>query len=811
MKLRFRVVFLSSLLVLLLCAAAPARAQSSLSEGFAAGEADLSPSERAGREIWFFATAGNARFHAYVFPQKLGAAIDWYRILAAEGRDRRFRTWGLINDPDCCVPGSPNCPAQSLEETFGFDWCPGDEDLLAHVGKTGYRDPACDFEDGPLRPGDPHGASDQRQSACDLAFGTSTGALGFRKFPNPRFDHERWQQLNGSLATWEGYRQTIVPYEKGPENPDTRNNRLMDGSIEPPFLVGMACGGCHIAFDPLNPPADPEHPQWDNLSGTVGNQYLRISEMLGSGMPPSSIEWQMIARARPGVVDTSALPNDGVTNPGTMNAIINFGQRPLHEHVVTRWHRASSCPAGAAEGTCWCEPDKPGKCWERLTQTEMVPNILKGGEDSIGFEGAVQRVYFNIGSCSEQCFVNHIPDLRQADPRQRNFGQSPFDIAQCRRDCPNFRALEDRLADVVDFLVTARPSDLYRARGYDDPRDLEIELEAEFGDRAVARGREIYAANCSSCHSSQAGPFDANSDFHGRDAADPTLRTDWLGNDQPTPVTEVGTYDARSLHSNHMASRIWQEFGSATLRERASVENLDELRKSGGRGYYRNVSLLSVWAHAPFLHNNALGPELCGGKDDPLYVSPYVDAEGKPLPPEQTPACSAFDPSVDGRFALFEASMEELLNPDRRLPKITTVSEELIVDIAPRMELGDIDLAFSIRVPPGIPQAAIGNLRHKDLIGDSVLLTIGEDRVRAKYANSLSAPQIDELIAGLRAIRQGVLEDGGGLVKSLGTHWPFVATYYSNSKARIENAGHRFGEDLSDDDKKALIAFLATL
>ncbi|MCC2663257.1 MAG: hypothetical protein K0S35_1179, partial [Geminicoccaceae bacterium] len=36
-------------------------------------------------------------------------------------------------------------------------------------------------------------------------------------------------------------------------------------------------------------------------------------------------------------------------------------------------------------------------------------------------------------------------------------------------------------------------------------------------------------------------------------------------------------------------------------------------------------------------------------------------------------------------------------------------------------------------------------------------------------------------------------------------------TYYSNSRARIENAGHRFGEDLSDADKKALTAFLATL
>ena len=86
------------------------QAQSRLSPGFAAGEAGLTPSERAGREIWFFATAGNDRFHTYVFPQRLGAAIDWYGILNADNRDRRFRTWGLINDPDCCVPGSAGLP-----------------------------------------------------------------------------------------------------------------------------------------------------------------------------------------------------------------------------------------------------------------------------------------------------------------------------------------------------------------------------------------------------------------------------------------------------------------------------------------------------------------------------------------------------------------------------------------------------------------------------------------------------------------------------------------------------------------------------
>jgi len=95
-------------------------------------------------------------------------------------------------------------PAKSLEETYGFDWCPGDGELLKYVGKNGYRDPACDLQDAALDRSDPHAANgkDQRQSPCDLKFGTSTGALGFRKFPNPRFDAAAWRKLNGSLATW---------------------------------------------------------------------------------------------------------------------------------------------------------------------------------------------------------------------------------------------------------------------------------------------------------------------------------------------------------------------------------------------------------------------------------------------------------------------------------------------------------------------------------------------------------------------------------------------------------------------------------
>ena len=40
---------------------------------------------------------------------------------------------------------------------------------------------------------------------------------------------------------------------------------------------------------------------------------------------------------------------------------------------------------------------------------------------------------------------------------------------------------------------------------------------------------------------------------------------------------------------------------------------------------------------------------------------------------------------------------------------------------------------------------------------------------------------------------------------------PQLVRDYSSCTADVENAGHRFGEDLSDADKKALIAFLATL
>ena len=813
-----------ALLLLALCiglsSASPhvrAQAKPYRDSGFHAGEAGLSPSARAGREIWYKATVGNDRFHTYVFQQRLGVLIDWFRVLDSSARPDRFAAWGLINDPDCCTPGTQGCPARSLEQTYGFDWCPGDDELLKFVGKPGYRDPACDFEDSPLLPDDPHGPVDQRQSTCDLRFGTSTGALGLRKFPNPRFDEAGWKALNGGrLDTWAGYNRAL---SADAATTDARTSRLSDGSVEPPFRIGMACGACHIAFNPTRPPQDPAAPAWENIVGLVGNQYARLSEVMVSGMPTSSLEWQVFSHARPGTTDTSAVPNDQVNNPGTMNAIINTAARPTFDgEMVDAWRKAGSCE-GESQDRCWCEPGRDAKCWSKsLARESGIHHILKGGGDSIGALGAIQRVYFNIGSCSEQCWVNHLTDLRVLDPTRRNFGQTPFDIGQCRRDCPEFRAMEDRLHDVLAFflssegraadLVDARAQMRQRAGGSYTRDDLIDELEAEFGIDSVSRGRVVFTEQCARCHSSSKDVA-ASTDFHAVSSAT-GVREDWLGNDQSTPVTEVGTFRCRALHSNHMQGHVWEQFASESYRARPAVVNNPE-RADGGRGYYRNISLLNLWAHAPFMHNNAIGPELCGkpaNERNDFYASSYVDAGGDGPPP-----CWKYDPSVEGRFALYKASMRMLLDPDARTPKITKLNEDIVIDLGPKLWDGENEkriFGFEVRIPAGTNAGLLGNFQHKDFVVDLVLARTDPQRLRSRLVQAMGEAAGQATAAEMVQVADEIVANPEASLDALRKR-PQLVRDYSSCTADVENVGHRFGEDLSDADKNALIAFLATL
>ena len=90
-----------------------------------------------------------------------------------------------------------------------------------------------------------------------------------------------------------------------------------------------------------------------------------------------------------------------------------------------------------------------------------------------------------------------------------------------------------------------------------------------------------------------------------------------------TPADNLGHYSAG------------RDFGPIRYRDPFSGAEKTYSPPGGGPGYYRVPTLISIWATAPFLHNNALGT-------------------------------LNNDPSVKGRLESFEDSISRLLSPERR-------------------------------------------------------------------------------------------------------------------------------------------------
>ncbi len=234
---------------------------------------------------------------------------------------------------------------------------------------------------------------------------------------------------------------------------------------------------------------------------------------------------------------------------------------------------------------------------------------------------------------------------------------------------------------------------------------------------------------------------------------------------------------------------------------------------------------MNLWAHAPFLHNNSVGPELCGWGGDTsnpyeLYRSSYVDTSkpgNPPLAQDLQPACWKYDPSVEGRFDLYVASMNDLLNPAKRIPKATKLDQDIVLDIGPRIFDGKEEkrvVGFTVRVPAGATAGNVGNFRHKDFIVDLVRAKLKPAELEARLATVLPPAEAKQLAAEMQSIGRAIVSDPGRLVevvKEARARTPALWQVYSSCSAEIENDGHRFGEDLSDADKNALIAFLATL
>ncbi|MBI1860590.1 MAG: hypothetical protein HYR96_06710 [Deltaproteobacteria bacterium] len=767
---------------------------------------NMTPAEKRGRAIWYQGTLGNGIFHTKVLQQRFGVYIDWYKVLNSAKRDQRFAIWGVINDPDC-VPGDAS--------SFGFDKCPGDDELLKRVGEIDYIDPACDLEK--KIPGG--NASFKQEDACKLQFGTSTGVVGLRKFPNPQFNEKLWLKRNGGRT-----------YDK------FTGERLQDASIEPPFLVGMSCAGCHVGFNPLHPPANPEHPKWDNISGTIGGQHLRMSEILGSGMPAGHLLVQALTNAQAGATDTSAVPHDETFNPGTINALFNLDIRVRDNSTVKKEVIRSF------RGT-------DGKFGQRKVFKDLsTPNILKGGEDDVGPDIAVQRVYVNIGMCARECWVNHLPNIKAITGR--NSSQTPFDIDQCRRDCGEWRALEDRVGDVLSFLVTRRADDLKDAVNKDGEKVGEAmikKIEAEevtFGGETMSKlelGRRSFAKNCAECHSSlkptREGQKRNETFFLGIkdyrkteamkimngsvEARVEWVRTDWMGNDALTRVQELEVNQCRALHSNHMAGHVWDQFSSEDYKKRASVELSQgkgpdgEIRPSitvdGGRGYMRNISLISAWATAPFLHNNALGDTLCNRTPN-LEAARAIEGGGE-LQGYEGCVENADAVSVEDRVRLYENSMKALLNPKDRGRKVLRTYKDVVINFGPKMNpsqfevLHDIsqlaggllnpgkDIAklvkqrLELKIPKGTPVNYMASLNERAFINGQLQKVAGENM----------AERYTKLVQLFDALGK----DANLLAEEM--------TKYSHCSDLEEDKGHNFGSQLSDVEKDALIQFVKTL
>jgi cytochrome c5 len=658
------------------------------------GGIDLSPEEIMGRNTWNLWSGGNQHFWNRAAQDSYGL-MDLLKMLDNRKHPRgdRFKILGAVNEPGFRAASKPDeyglwLDEQTEPEPAGID---------------------------------------------EKVYGKPSGVLGYRLFPNPDFNDE-------ARKKWDGNRFMNDP---------TYSN---DNKLVRPYRVGVACGACHIAPYPNNPPADPENPQWDNLASAIGNQYINEGKVFACNVEKGGFFYEMLAAQPRGTSDTSRIATDHINNPNAINAIFLLAER---ERIAV--------PEKMADRTLALPGEK---------EEMPVPHILKDGADSIGVAGATIRVYVNIGMFSEYWLTRH-NRLLGLTP------QKPFEIPYAREHSVFWRATEERLANIAAFFRRLKPFHLADAPGG--------QAYIATDEAVMTRGKEVFAESCAACHSSKQPPpnIDPRSGegkawFRAAVMTPDFLENNFLSNDKRYPLTKIETNSARAFATNAKAGHVWDNFSSQTYKEISPVDELeffnpfDETRpikfkpknKNVGPGYYRTPSLVSLWSSAPFLHNNALG-KFTG------------------------------DPSVAGRMEAFNDAAEKLLWPEKRLNKasIWRTQNECTLHLRkefvpkPLQALADKDGYIKIGpIPKGTPVNLIADLEPN--FGQLVVL-------QAKIAKALLKIHTMNLSS-----EQATAE----LIKS-------VPELLAANKCPdfIEDKGHYFGTDLPDNDKRALIEYLKTL
>lgn len=587
----------------------------------------LTPDEVKGRNTWIVWTAGNDRLWDKMSLASVGA-LDFVKTLSSHpslkyNRDNRWDVLGLVNEPCFEKPTGPD------PNRFGL-W----------LDKRTADCPPDPFENETKYPGVKYGARGKNIPAGSY-YGYATGVVGLRLFPNPDFDE-------AAQKKWDANRYYT--------DPSYYNSK----ALVRPYRVGMSCGFCHVGPNPVKPPADRNHPKWENLSSNVGAQYFWTDRIFYWDQDQSNFAWQLFHTYRPGTLDTSLISSDNVNNPRTMNAVYQLLPRLLE---AKRWGK-ETLAGGERNNHQINDYLKEGPLAQlfQAPDTVWTPRVLKDGADSVGVMGALNRVYLNIGTFSEEWLL-HFNALVGGKP------VTPIEISVARQNSPYFVATEAQTFGTAQFfLKSTNPHLLKDAPGGDKYLTR---------DKAVLnRGKIVFAENCARCHSSKlpenapgldpngcAGPdylgcwdkywtWTQTDDFKSKMRAivqaDDFLKDNYLSAEFRVPVTLTRTNACSPLATNAIGGNIWDNFSSHSYKELPSVGEITWYHPvtgeahtytmpAGGRGYTRPPSLVSLWSSAPFLLNNSVGP----------------------LPFDS-------DPSVDARMRVFQASIEQMLWPEKR-------------------------------------------------------------------------------------------------------------------------------------------------
>jgi len=680
-----------------------------------------------GRVIWNLWSGDNAGFWNWLAQYGFGTG-DFLKMIASP-REKRFQTYGVVNQPGFMRPSQP------------------DEHGL--------------YIDVPREAGSKYDI-DKR---LDLAtYGKSSGIMGLRLFRNPKFDPAKWD----ANRFW--------------NDP----NYYTNPKLERPYRVGMACSFCHIGPDPVNPAADPNEPDFANLSDHVGQHYMKVWEVFGHELGPDNFVKQLLMSSPAGSLDTSFISTDYLNNPGTMNGVYNLPPPGRVAVAAPEMIRGGAADLKNLEYV-------PGQ-----RDRVVTPRVLKEGADSVGLNAALSRVYLNIGEYWEE-WTHHFRPLVGIKK------QTPIRVKDAQKLSPAWNWSENAAPDLAAYLIKfAKEHKLAKAPGggkYITTDQAQLD-----------RGKLVFAQSCARCHSSKRPPqgIDPKSPegraWFEKAVMEPDfLEGNFLASEERVPITEVRTNATRAAATNGLAGHIWDNFSSETYKKLPAVGAIDvwdPIAKadgkwtvpSPGRGYYRPASLVAVWSAAPLLHNNALGKHVHGISVDERMEA-FNDAITKLLWPEKRAGAEGNKDGADGQSTSLWLTTEESW---LKLPESYLNSWLLRHRLRKHMETdpstGARSFAFG-PIPKGTPVNLLANT-NLELSG-------------VRKAGDLASLLIDSVKVMKDIKRQGLTGDAAtkrwlesDVVKKL---------YRLNSCPDfIEDRGHYFGTDLPDADKSALIEYLKT-